>query len=72
MKAIGARQYLPTDDPECLVEFTAEVPVLRAKDLLVKVLAVSVNPVDTKVRKLLGGTLQDPPRVLGFDAAGIK
>jgi NADPH:quinone reductase len=71
MKAIGARQFLPTEDPECLVEFTAEVPVPRVKDLLVRVLAVSVNPVDTKVRKLLGGTLQDPPRVLGFDAAGI-
>ena len=36
-----------------------------------KVAAVSVNPVDAKVRKLLGGTLQNPPRVLGFDAAGV-
>ncbi|MES2922468.1 MAG: zinc-binding alcohol dehydrogenase family protein [Verrucomicrobiota bacterium] len=71
MKAIGARQFLPTDDPECLVEFEADVPVPGAKDLLVRVLAVSVNPVDTKVRKLLGETRHDPPRVLGFDAAGI-
>ena len=39
--------------------------------MLVRVLAVGVNPVDTKVRKLLGETRQDPPRVLGFDAAGI-
>ncbi len=71
MKAIGARQFFPTDDPECLVEFTAEMPVAGAKDLLVRVLAVAVNPVDTKVRKLLGETRQEPPRVLGFDAAGI-
>ena len=71
MKAIGAKQFGPTDDPECLVEFTAEVPVPLAEDLLVNVLAVAVNPVDTKVRKLLGETRQDPPRVLGFDAAGI-
>ena len=71
MKAIGARQFLPTDDPECLVEFSADMPVAGAKDLLVRVLAVAVNPVDTKVRKLLGETRQDPPRILGFDAAGI-
>ena len=71
MKAIGARQFLPTDDPECLVEFSADMPVAGARDLLVRVLAVGVNPVDTKVRKLLGETRQEPPRVLGFDAAGI-
>ncbi len=53
------------------MEFSADVPVPGAKDLLVRVLAVAVNPVDTKVRKLLGETRQDPPRVLGFDAAGI-
>jgi len=39
--------------------------------LVVKVLAMSVNPVDTKVRKSLGVTRQYPPRVLGFDAAGF-
>lgn len=71
MKAIGARQYFPAGDPECLVDFEAERPVPGAKDLLVRVLAVSVNPVDTKLRKLLGGARQDPPRILGFDAAGV-
>jgi NADPH2:quinone reductase len=71
MKAIGARKFLPTDDPNCLVEFEAEMPVPRPNDLLVRVLAVAVNPVDTKVRKLLGDGPHDPPRILGFDAAGI-
>ncbi len=71
MRAIGARKFLPTGDPGCLVEFEAERPVPGPNDLLVRVMAVSVNPVDTKVRKLLGETLQDPPRVLGFDAAGV-
>jgi len=47
------------------------MPVPGAHDLLVKVLTVAVNPVDTKVRKLLGENLQDPPRILGFDAAGV-
>jgi NADPH:quinone reductase len=71
MKAIGARQYFPADETDCLVEFEAELPISGKQDLLVKVRAVSVNPVDTKVRKLLGETLQNPPRVLGFDAAGV-
>lgn len=71
MKAIGARKFLPTGEAECLVEYEAERPVPGQRDLLVKVIAVSVNPVDTKVRKLLGDTLQEPPRVLGFDASGV-
>ena len=71
MKAIGARKFLPTDDPNCLVEFEAEMPVPGPNVLLVRVLAVAVNPVDTKVRKLLGDGPHDPPRILGFDAAGI-
>ena len=70
MKAIGARQYFPSHDPSCLVEFEAERPVAGSKELLVRVMAVSVNPVDTKVRKLLGEGPHDPPRILGFDAAG--
>lgn len=47
------------------------MPVPGANDLLVRVEAVSVNPVDTKVRKLLGEGPHDPPRILGFDAAGV-
>lgn len=42
-------------------------PVPAGRDLLVKVEAVSVNPVDTKQRKLGSPT----PKVLGWDAAGI-
>lgn len=71
MKAIGARQYLPTSDPACLIEFKAGMPVVGANELLVRVEAVSVNPVDTKVRKLLGEGPHAPPRILGFDAAGV-
>jgi len=71
MKAIGARQFFPVSDPGCLVEFELDPPEPGAKDVLVRVRAVSVNPVDTKVRKSLGETVQDPPRILGFDAAGV-
>lgn len=47
------------------------MPVAGARDLLVRVLAVAVNPVDTKIRKTLGGVPLETPRILGFDAAGI-
>lgn len=70
MKAIGAMRCLPVDDPECLVDFDAERPQPGARDVLVKVEAVSVNPVDTKVRMSLKD-MQSPPRVLGWDAAGV-
>jgi len=71
MKAIGARQYLPVGDPGCLVEFEAEMPAPGPMDLLVHVRAVAVNPVDTKIRASLGDRPHDPPRILGWDAAGV-
>lgn len=70
MRAIGASRFLPTSDPACLVEFETERPVAGQKDLLVKIEAVSVNPVDTKIRAKLGDGLDSPPRILGWDAAG--
>ena len=42
-------------------------PVAKGRDLLVKIEAISVNPVDYKQRKASSAT----PRVLGWDAAGI-
>jgi NADPH2:quinone reductase len=71
MKAIGARQFLPVSDPGCLVEFETGVPVAGPMDLLVRIMAVAVNPVDTKIRASLGGGPHEPPRILGWDAAGI-
>lgn len=69
MKAIGFFQNHPIDHPEALVDLECPEPVLRDHDLLVEVQAVSVNPVDTKIRR--GGTVPaDGPRILGWDAAG--
>jgi NADPH2:quinone reductase len=39
-------------------------------DLLVRVRAIAVNPVDTKIRASLGAGPHEPPRILGWDAAG--
>jgi NADPH2:quinone reductase len=70
MRAIGARTFLPTTEPTCLVEFEAEDPMPGPLDLIVRMHACAVNPVDTKIRKSLGETVHEPPRILGWDAAG--
>jgi zinc-binding alcohol dehydrogenase family protein len=70
MKAVGYRKPLPITDFESLLDVELPDPKPEARDLLVKVKAVSVNPVDTKVRK----SVAPPPgevKVLGWDAAGI-
>ena len=70
MKAIGFYQYLPVDNSESLVEVDLLDPVPSDRDLLVRVKAVSVNPVDTKVRMRQEDVLTDP-RIPGWDAAGV-
>ncbi|MEL7311504.1 MAG: zinc-binding alcohol dehydrogenase family protein [Pseudomonadota bacterium] len=69
MKAIGYLQAGPVEDRSGLVEFEAPIPEPAARDLLVSVKGVSVNPVDLKVRTAMEP--DSPPRVLGFDAAGV-
>ena len=69
MKAIAYIQHgLPIDDPLSLVDVELPDPAPGPRDLLVEVRAVSVNPVDTKVRR---GSPVEGPRVLGWDAAGV-
>jgi len=69
MKAIVYTQHgLPIDDPQALFETELPMPAPGPHDLLVEVRAVSVNPVDTKIRR---GVAVDAPRVLGWDASGI-
>lgn len=70
MKAIGYRQAGPIDRPDSLIDIDLPEPVATGRDLLVEVRAVSVNPVDVKVRGGAAPTGGDP-RVLGWDAAGV-
>lgn len=70
MKAIGYIQSLPPSDPKSLFDFEAPKPTPGPHDLLVAVHAVSVNPVDTKVRMRAQGT-EAQPKILGFDCAGV-
>ncbi|MCK5891137.1 zinc-binding alcohol dehydrogenase family protein [Aeromicrobium sp.] len=66
--AVAFTRSLPATDPEALVDVVLDAPSPGPHDLVVDVRAVSVNPVDVKVR--LGGD-PDGERVLGFDASGI-
>ncbi|WP_367597460.1 zinc-binding alcohol dehydrogenase family protein [Pseudomonas fulva] len=59
---------LPLQDPQSLYDADLPVPSPGARDLLVEVKAIAVNPVDTKIRASRGG---DQPQVLGWDAVGI-
>jgi len=72
MKAIAAYGSLPCSDPEAFALVDLPDPVPGPHDLLVRVEAVAVNPVDTKVRSGLPGPgAGAPPRLLGWDAAGV-
>ena len=69
MKAIALTHYLPSDHPYCFIETELPDPTPGPRDLLVKVTATSVNPVDTKVRAPKA-KVESNPRVLGWDAVG--
>ena len=72
MKAVGFTQHLPITDPASLQDFVLPDPVPGPRDLLVRVKAVAVNPVDTKVRgPKPGDPRHDPPKIIGWDASGV-
>ncbi len=70
MKAVGYRESLPIDEAASLIDVDLPEPTPTGRDLLVRVHAVSVNPVDTKLRR---GSKPKPGevKVLGWDAAGV-
>ena len=70
MKAVAYKTPGPIDRPDALQDITLEKPEAKGRDLLVKIAAVSVNPVDTKVRRKVAPE-GDEWRVLGFDAVGV-
>lgn len=69
MKAVALTHYLPINNPKSLQDVELPMPVLQARDVLVKVYAIAVNPVDTKVRKPKD-KIESTPKVLGWDAVG--
>ncbi|WP_457977900.1 zinc-binding alcohol dehydrogenase family protein [Ectopseudomonas composti] len=70
MKAVAYYQSLPADHPEALQDVQLDAPTPGPRDLLVEVRAISVNPVDTKIR--LGVAPENgAAKVLGWDATGV-
>ena len=69
MKAIGLYEHLPVENPESLIDVDIAKPVASGRDLLVRVKAISVNPVDVKRRA--SGEHETEPRILGWDVAGV-
>lgn len=70
MKAVAYRTPGPIEREDALQDITLDKPQATGRDLLVKVHAVSVNPVDAKLR------VRKAPEagawgILGFDAAGV-
>ena len=70
MKAIAYYTSLPINDPKSLQDIELPAPVAGPRDLLVEVKAISVNPVDTKVRHNVAPE-NGAAKVLGWDVAGV-
>ena len=70
MKAIGLYKYLPIEHEESLLDLDIEKPTPKKRELLVKIHAISVNPIDTKV-KAPKEQVEEIPKILGWDAVGI-
>jgi len=70
MRAVGYQKSLPIDAAESLIDFDAAKPEPKGRDIRVAVTAISVNPVDTKVRKRAAPPAGET-KILGYDAAGV-
>lgn len=70
MKAVALTRYLSIGETDALFDCELAQPDPAPRDILVRVMAVSVNPVDTKVRSPKAA-VEKAPKVLGWDAAGM-
>lgn len=68
MRAVGYKESLPAEEPNSLLDITVDDPVPGANDLLVKVKAIAVNPVDTKIRMRMAP--ESGHKIIGWDAVG--
>ncbi|KAG9407100.1 hypothetical protein AC1031_001742 [Aphanomyces cochlioides] len=75
MRAVGFNEHLPIEDPSSLLDLTVAVPSMSGHDIVVQVTAVSVNPLDAKLRSTRGFiqavATQNIRKILGYDAAGV-
>jgi len=72
MKAIGFKTSLSIEKEDSFIAFETPKPTPEGHNLLVKVQAVSVNPVDFKIRQnSVKETVLETPKIIGWDAVGI-
>jgi zinc-binding alcohol dehydrogenase family protein len=69
MKAVGYTQSLPITDAQSLIDIELPKPVATGQDVLVKISAIAVNPVDYKIRQKVAAT-DNTYKVIGWDAVG--
>jgi zinc-binding alcohol dehydrogenase family protein len=69
MKAIGYSKSLPIESSESLIDIELPQPIATGHDLLVKVQAIAVNPVDYKIRQNVAAE-EGSYKVIGWDAVG--
>ena len=69
MKAVGYMKSLPIKDRDSLTDIELPQPVAEGHDLLVKVKAIAVNPVDYKIRQRMAPE-DGSYKVIGWDAVG--
>jgi len=69
MKAIGYTKSLPINDPDSLIDINLPQPIASGHDLLIKINAIAVNPVDYKIRQNFP-SVDESYKVIGWDAVG--
>ena len=69
MKAIGYTHSLDINEPDVLMDLEVDKPSASGRDLLVKISAIAVNPVDYKIRQRVNPDGAEP-KILGWDAVG--
>lgn len=69
MKAVGYTKSLPIEEENSLVDVEIPQPIAKGYDILVKVKAIAVNPVDYKIRQNISSE-NESYKVIGWDAAG--
>ena len=69
MKAVGYSRSLAISDDNALEDIEVEKPSATGTDLLVKISAIAVNPVDCKIRQRVEP--EEQPKILGWDAVGV-
>lgn len=72
MKAVGFKTSLPITAPDSFVDFELDKPSPKGHELLIKISAIAVNPVDYKIRQNSAkDTTLELPKIIGWDACGV-